>query len=334
MIRSPACFRDGHRLAGDHRFVDGGLALLDDAVDGDRVAGTDAQPIAHLDLVERHVFFPTIRANAPRPLGRQLQERADRGAGAAARAQLQHLSEQHQRHDHRGGLEVDGHAAVVSAERRRKQPGREHGDQAVGVRDRDAEADQREHVRAAVRDRVAEADEERPAAPQHDRRGERQLEPRLDTGRGTRWRSAGTMLPIASTSSGAVTTALTQNRRVMSTSSGLCSPSAAATRGSSAMPQIGHAPGASRTISGCIGQVHWPPAGAGGLRGRLRRRGDEPRRIGRKQLQAVPAAEVIRLPGVDVAAGGARRVDGHAADGIDHGRGGRVMRAMRAAWSG
>jgi hypothetical protein len=41
----------------------------------------------------------------------------------------------------------------------------------------------------------------------------------------------------------------------MSTSSGLDS-SPVGVRGSSAMPQIGHAPGASRTISGCIGQVH------------------------------------------------------------------------------
>ena len=33
--------------------------------------------------------------------------------------------------------------------------------------------------------------------------------------------------------------------------------------GSSAMPQIGQAPGPSRTISGCIGHVHFPAAGAG-----------------------------------------------------------------------
>ena len=38
--------------------------------------------------------------------------------------------------------------------------------------------------------------------------------------------------------------------------------------GSSAMPQIGQLPGASRTISGCIGQVYStfaPPAFAGGV---------------------------------------------------------------------
>ena len=46
-----------------------------------------------------------------------------------------------------------------------------------------------------------------------------------------------------------------QNRRVMSSSSGLLS-SIVTIRGSSAIPQIGQAPGASRTISGCIGHVH------------------------------------------------------------------------------
>ena len=36
-------------------------------------------------------------------------------------------------------------------------------------------------------------------------------------------------------------------------------------RGSSAMPQIGHEPGSSRTISGCIGQVHSALPGPSGL---------------------------------------------------------------------
>src|SRR5690606_38097006 len=48
----------------------------------------------------------------------------------------------------------------------------------------------------------------------------------------------------------------TQNRRRMSRYSGLGPSSAEIVRGSSAMPQIGQLPGSSRTISGCIGQVH------------------------------------------------------------------------------
>ena len=51
--------------------------------------------------------------------------------------------------------------------------------------------------------------------------------------------------------------AATQNRRVMSTSSGLGPVSSVMSVGSRAMPQIGQAPGPSRTISGCMGQVYW-----------------------------------------------------------------------------
>src|SRR5580658_3261497 len=46
-----------------------------------------------------------------------------------------------------------------------------------------------------------------------------------------------------------------QKRRDMDPSSGFSSSCAAAVRGSSAMPQIGHEPGPGRLICGCIGQV-------------------------------------------------------------------------------
>src|SRR5689334_770546 len=57
----------------------------------------------------------------------------------------------------------------------------------------------------------------------------------------------------------------TQNRRVMSASSGLGPESAVTRTGSSAIPQIGHEPGPGRRISGCIGHVHseTSPLGAG-----------------------------------------------------------------------
>ena len=44
-------------------------------------------------------------------------------------------------------------------------------------------------------------------------------------------------------------------RRVMSFSSGLDPSASGMPSGSSAMPQIGQLPGASRRICGCIGQV-------------------------------------------------------------------------------
>jgi hypothetical protein len=68
---------------------------------------------------------------------------------------------------------------------------------------------------------------------------------------------------IANASSGTDSASPTQNRRVMSASSGFgASPPAMGCIGSSAMPQIGQEPGASRITSGCIGQVHGPPGAA------------------------------------------------------------------------
>ena len=61
---------------------------------------------------------------------------------------------------------------------------------------------------------------------------------------------------IVSTKTGAPKPSASQKRRVMSISSGFGSSSRLTTRASSAIPQIGHAPGPSRTISGCIGQVY------------------------------------------------------------------------------
>jgi hypothetical protein len=60
-----------------------------------------------------------------------------------------------------------------------------------------------------------------------------------------------------SASMGAASAMLIQSRLVISASSGFAC-SAVTSRGSSAMPQIGHEPGPSRTICGCIGHVYPP----------------------------------------------------------------------------
>src|ERR1700689_4845778 len=60
----------------------------------------------------------------------------------------------------------------------------------------------------------------------------------------------GIMWYMSSNIKGTVRARLTQKRRVMSRNSGFSSVDAVTVRGSSAMLQIGHAPGAGRTISG------------------------------------------------------------------------------------
>jgi hypothetical protein len=85
---------------------------------------------------------------------------------------------------------------------------------------------------------------------------------RLDSAACTQTESAGAitrsspaMPPMLSTTTGTLSRTAIQNRRVMSASSGLGPLSAATVSSSSAMPQMGQAPGPSRRICGCIGQV-------------------------------------------------------------------------------
>ncbi|CAM5276486.1 putative protein OS=Afipia felis OX=1035 GN=BN961_04124 PE=4 SV=1 [Afipia felis] len=61
--------------------------------------------------------------------------------------------------------------------------------------------------------------------------------------------------PISNAKTGSANAKPIQNRRVISTSSGLGPVSVVARTGSSAMPQIGQEPGPTCRISGCIGQV-------------------------------------------------------------------------------
>ena len=52
---------DRHRLAGHQRLVQRGAAVLDGAVDRDRLAGADPQPVADLDQVEADLVLGAVR---------------------------------------------------------------------------------------------------------------------------------------------------------------------------------------------------------------------------------------------------------------------------------
>ena len=86
--------------------------------------------------------------------------------------------------------------------------------------------------------------------------GERELDPARERPRGEELADAETS-PRPSIRAAAAPTAPRRSRSagVKSTSSGLGASSAAASSGSSAMPQIGQLPGPLRRICGCIGQV-------------------------------------------------------------------------------
>ena len=143
-------FLDGDRLAGDHRFVDEARALDDHAVDRDLLSRPDPEPVADVDLVEGDVLLAAVVLQSPRDLRREAQQGLDRARRLVPGAELEHLPQEHQRRDHRRRLEVDRDRAVVAAERGRKEPGEEVGDDAVEVGGAGADGDQREHVEAAT----------------------------------------------------------------------------------------------------------------------------------------------------------------------------------------
>ena len=87
-----------------------------DAVDRDLLAGPHPQPVADRDGVERDFLVAAVGFDAARGLRREIEQRADGAGGLLARAQLQHLAEQHQHGDDGGRLEIDRDRAVVAAE--------------------------------------------------------------------------------------------------------------------------------------------------------------------------------------------------------------------------
>ena len=125
------------------------MALDQLAVDRHLLARPHAQPVADRDGVERH-HLVAVLGDAERGLRREIEQRADRARGLLAGAQLQHLAEQHQHGDDGGRFEIDRDRAVMPAERRREQAGRERRDDAVDPRHAGAERDQREHVEVAA----------------------------------------------------------------------------------------------------------------------------------------------------------------------------------------
>jgi hypothetical protein len=64
-------------------------------------------------VLERHVALAAVGAEAAGGLRREVEQGADRIAGAPARRELEHLAEQHQGGDHRCRLEVDRHLPCI-----------------------------------------------------------------------------------------------------------------------------------------------------------------------------------------------------------------------------
>ncbi len=113
--------------------------------------------------------------------GCEFEERPQSGTGATAGAQLEHLPEQHQRDDHRGGLEVDRCGLGREAKRGRDDLGRDGRRGAVEPSGRYPQGDQGEHVEVAAAKRRDTPREERRPTVEHHRKTQRELDPAEQT---------------------------------------------------------------------------------------------------------------------------------------------------------
>ena len=104
------------RLTCHHRLIDGARALEDHTVDRYPLARPDPESIVRLHLLERDVFLGPVVSYAARRLRRQTKERSDGAARLTPRPQLDHLTQQHERRDDGGGLEIEPDLASVGAE--------------------------------------------------------------------------------------------------------------------------------------------------------------------------------------------------------------------------
>jgi hypothetical protein len=120
---APGCLLDRHGLAGHHGLVHRAAAVQHLAVHRHAVAGPHPQAVAHPHLGQGDLLVRAVRAEAAGGLRGEVEQRPDGAAGPLAGAQFEHLPEEHEHGDHRGGLEVDRHRAVHASEAGGNTPG-------------------------------------------------------------------------------------------------------------------------------------------------------------------------------------------------------------------
>ena len=117
-----------HRLAGEQRPVDRRLALDDDAVGRDLLAGADEEHVAHPELGDGDELLGAVAAKHARLLRAELEQPPDRRRRAALRARLEVAAEQDQRRDDRRDLEVRVGVDAADEDDRRPEPRGERAD--------------------------------------------------------------------------------------------------------------------------------------------------------------------------------------------------------------
>src|SRR5437879_4913100 len=143
-------FLDRHGFARHHRFIDSARSVTNDTINRNALAGTNPEPVAALHLIQCDIPLDSSGILQVRLLRREVQECANRAAGPLPSAQFQNLAQENQRGDHGGGFEINRCRTVHAAKRGWENLREKSSDNAVEIRGAGAQADQREHIRAAI----------------------------------------------------------------------------------------------------------------------------------------------------------------------------------------
>ena len=163
---------DRHRLAGEHRLVDGRGPLDDDAVDRHLVARPDSQQIAGLDVLQPHDRF-LVAADESGRCRLETDEATDRAGRLGLRPGLEPATEEDEPDDDRRAVEVGlgVEAGLVD------DVGEERHEDAVAPGRRRPDGDERVHRRPAVPSRSPGRRVEPPPCPELDDRRRHEDDP-------------------------------------------------------------------------------------------------------------------------------------------------------------
>jgi hypothetical protein len=180
----PGSHLHGHALSGEHRGVDRGRTVDDDAVGGDLLAGPHDEQVIDVQLVDRHALLDA-RSEHGHVLGPELEQGSQRRARGALGLRLEVVTRSHEDDDRAGDFEIDvvrpATARDVEAERHRHARlagvAEEQGPQRPSERGEGADGDERVHVGAAVAQVRPRRAVEHRSAPDDDGRCQHEREP-------------------------------------------------------------------------------------------------------------------------------------------------------------
>ncbi len=153
----------GHRLTGQHRFIDRGGSLAHDPVGRDLVTGAHPHEVAHHNLFRGDRHLDPV-AQHPGLLGPKLEQALDGVRRPALGAVLEVLAEEQEGDDHTRRFEVD---VTVG----------EQGIDRVAICREGAERDEGVHVRGSMLEVGPRASQKWPRGPELHRGDERPLDP-------------------------------------------------------------------------------------------------------------------------------------------------------------